>query len=233
MLSPRWRTLVAPTLLICILLYAGLLRFDALFKSYGPYEQPRWLAAMQPAIGAAAATITPDWPWRRVTTPYVGGDPINYLKFARQMRNFYAAHVREPMFPAVTKIGLRLTGDADVGISLTSITFGLLTLVATYALGTSVASPMVGLAAAAMLGIDHSAVYWSIGGWRDELFAFFAVSCAWAFLRFARHPTRANAVIAGALSGAACLTRITTIALIAPAVVWLLVMWNSPRRSDT
>jgi len=232
-LSPRWRTLVAPTLLICILLYAALLRFDALFKSYGPYDQPRWLASMQPAVGAAAAAITPDWPWRRDTTPYVGGDPINYLKFARQMRNFYAAHVREPMFPAVTKIGLRLAGDADVGISVTSITFGLLTLVATYALGTSVASPMVGLAAAAMLGIDHSAVYWAIGGWRDELFAFFAVSCAWAFLRFARHPTRANAVLAGALSGGACLTRITTIALIAPAVVWLLMMWNSRRLRDT
>ena len=34
--------------------------------------------------------------------------------------------------------------------------------------------------------------------------------------------TRANAVLAGALSGGACLTRITTIALIAPAVIWLL-----------
>ena len=76
---------------------------------------------------------------------------------------------------------------------------------------------MVGLAAAAMLGIDHSAVYWAIGGWRDELFAFFAISCAWAWVRFARRPTRANAVLAGALSGGACLTRITTIALIAPA----------------
>ncbi len=138
------------------------------------------------------------------------------------MRNFYAAHVREPMFPAVTRIGLMLTGDADVGVSITSITFGLLTLVATYALGALVASPMVGLAAAAMLAIDHSAVYWAIGGWRDELFAFFAVSCAWAWTRFARNPTRANAVLAGALSGGACLTRITTIALIAPAVIWLL-----------
>ncbi len=56
--------------------------------------------------------ITPNWPWRRDPTPYVGGDPINYLKFARGMRNFYAAHVREPMFPAVTRIGLMFTGDA-------------------------------------------------------------------------------------------------------------------------
>ena len=220
--SPRWRTLAVTTLLVLVVCYAALLRLDALFKSYGPYDQPRWLAALQPAVRAAASTLTPNWPWRRDPTPYVGGDPINYLKFARGMRNFYAAHVREPMFPAVTRIGLMLTGDEDVGVSVTSIAFGLLTLVATYALGSLVASPMVGLAAAAMLGIDQSAVYWAIGGWRDELFAFFAVSCTWAWLRFARHPTRANAVLAGALSGGACLTRITTIALIAPAVVWLL-----------
>src|SRR5688572_31932960 len=36
--------------------------------------------------------------------------------------------------------------------------------------------------------------------------------------RFSRQPTRSNAILAGALSGGACLTRITTIALIAPAV---------------
>jgi hypothetical protein len=228
--SSQWRTLVAPTLLICILLYAALLRLDALFDSYGPYEQPRWLAAMQPVVGAAASTLTPDWRWRRDTTPYAGGDPINYLKFAREMRSFYAAHVREPMFPAMTRAGLLLTGDADVGVSITSIAFALLTLVATYALGTLIASPAVGLAAAAMMGIDQSAVYWAIGGWRDELFAFFAVSCAWAWTRFSRQPTPANAVIAGALSGGACLTRITTIALIAPAVVWLLATTSVPRR---
>ena len=222
-LSSRWRAAIVHTLLVCILLYAALLRLDALFKSYGPYEHPRWLAAMQPFVRSAAATITPDWSWRHDNTPYVGGDPINYLKFAREMRNFYAAHVREPMFPAVTKIGLMLTGGADVGISVASITFGLLMLVATYALGSLVASPIAGLAAAAMLGIDRSAVYWAIGGWRDELFGFFAVSCAWAWLRFARRPTRTNAILAGVLSGGACLTRITTIALIAPAVVWLLV----------
>jgi hypothetical protein len=213
-------------------LYAALLRLDALFKSYGPYAGPRWLAAMQAPVTAAAVTITPDWPWRKDATPYAGGDPINYLKFAREMRNFYAAHVREPMFPAMTRIGLLLSGDADVGVSVTSITFALLTLVATYALGALVASPAAGLAAAAMLAIDHSAVYWAIGGWRDELFAFFAVSCAWAWTRFSREPTRANAALAGALSGGACLTRITTIALIAPAVIWILATSNSPLRTD-
>jgi hypothetical protein len=230
--SPQWRTLIAPTLLICILLYAALLRLDALFKSYGPYDQPHWLAAMQTPVTAAAAAITPDWPWRKDATPYAGGDPINYLKFAREMTNFYAAHVREPMFPAMTRIGLVLTGNADVGVSMTSIAFALLALVATYALGALVASPAVGLAAAAMLAIDQSAVIWAIGGWRDELFAFFAVSCAWAWTRFSREPTRANAVLAGVLSGGACLTRITTIALIAPAVIWIVATSNQPLRTD-
>jgi hypothetical protein len=230
--SPQWRTLIAPTLLICILFYAAVLRFDALFKSYGPYEEPRWLAAMQAPVSTAASAITPDWSWRKDATPYAGGDPINYLKFAREMRNFYAAHVREPMFPAMTRVGLLLTGDADVGVSVTSITFALLTLVATYALGSLIGSPAVGLAAAAMLAIDQSAVIWAIGGWRDELFAFFAVSCAWAWTRFSRNPTHANAVLAGVLSGGACLTRITSFALIAPAVVWMLATSNAPQRTD-
>jgi hypothetical protein len=243
--SPRWRTLsrgpqrgsrvgvaIAQTLLMCVVVYAALLRMDALFKSYGPYEQPRWLAALQAPVTAAAATITPDWRWRKDATPYAGGDPINYLKFAREMQNFYAAHVREPMFPAMTRIGLLLTGDADVGVSITSIFFGLLTLVATYKLGALVASPIAGLAAAAMLAIDKSAVHWAIGGWRDELFAFFAVACAWAWTRFARDPTYANAVLAGVLSGGASLTRITTLALIAPAVIWVLATSNAPLRTD-
>jgi len=231
-LAFRWRTLIAPTLLCCILLYAALLRLDALFKSYGPYDQPRWLAAMQPAVRAAAPAMTPDWPWRHDDTPYVGGDPINYLKFAREMRNFYAAHVREPMFPAMTRVGLTLSGDQDVGVSVTSIAFSLFTLVATYLLGSLVASPMVGLAAAAMLGIDHTAVFWAIGGWRDELFAFFAISCTWAWIRFGRRPTTANAVVAGALSGGACLTRITTFALIGPAIIWLLMARRAAIRRE-
>jgi hypothetical protein len=72
-----------------------------------------------------------------------------------------------------------------------------------------------------MLGIDQSAVAWSIGGWRDELFAFFAVSSTWAWLRFARCPTTANTILVGLLGGGACLTRITSISFLAPAAIWL------------
>ena len=221
---------VALALLSCVLLYAGLLRFDALFKAYGPFEHPRWLAALQQPVRAAASSLTPDWQRRRVEEPYAGGDPINYLKFARQMQNFYAAHVREPGFPGATRVALMLTNDADVAVSLTSITFALLTLVATFALGCGLGSPAAGLAAAAALGIDASAVGWSIGGWRDEMFACFAVLSAWAWLRLYRRATPNRAVVAGIVSGAALLTRITSISLIAPAVVFLLAQREPSRR---
>jgi 4-amino-4-deoxy-L-arabinose transferase-like glycosyltransferase len=223
-------TLVTAALLTCVLLYAGLLRLDALYKSYGPYDRPHWLASLEPAVTSAAASLTPDWPWRRVKEPYVGGDPVNYLKFARDMRNFYAAHVREPGFPGATRIALMLTGNADVAVSLTSITFALLTLVATFALGCALLSPVAGLAAAMALGMDKSAVFWAVGGWRDEMFAFFAVLSAWAWLRLAQHPTSSRGVVAGLVSGGALLTRITSISLLVPAAVFLLARRNPAAR---
>jgi Dolichyl-phosphate-mannose-protein mannosyltransferase len=203
---------------------------DALVKSYGPYEQPPWLAGMQPAIRAAASVLTPDWSWRRDPDPYFGGDPINYIRFGREMRNFYAAHVREPGFPAAARIGLMLTNDHDVGVSIASIAFSLLSLIATYLLGSQLASPMVGIAAAAVLAIDRSAVYWSIGGWRDEMFAFFAISSAWAFLRVLQKPSYQRSVIAGIAGGGALLTRITSITLLAPALLFVLVSRQEGRR---
>jgi len=226
----RLSSVVAIVLLAAVLSYAGLLRLDALFKSYGPYDRPQWLAGLQPAVRATAASLTPDWQWRRVTVPYVGGDPVNYLKFAREMRNFYAAHVREPGFPGATRVALMLNGDADVAVSLTSIAFALLTLVATFALGCALGSPVAGLAAAMALGIDRDAVYWAIGGWRDEMFAFFAVLSAWAWLRLAQNATDARAIVAGLVGAGALLTRITSIMFLAPAIIFLIARRNPAHR---
>jgi hypothetical protein len=226
----RSSTLVTGAILAAVVFYAALLRLDGLFKSYGPYDRPQWLAAMQPAVRAAARSLTPDWEWRRVAVPYVGGDPVNYLKFAREMRNFYAAHVREPGFPGATRVALALTGGADVAVSVASIGFALLTLVATFALGSALGSPAAGLGAALALGIDRSAVYWAIGGWRDEMFAFFAVLSAWAWLRLAQHATDRRAGVAGIVSAGAVLTRITSITFLVPAIVFLIARRDPARR---
>jgi len=218
----RWRRLLAPAILTLIVLHAGLLRLDALFESFGPYEQPRWLAAAQPAVAAAAPVVSPrDWHWPRGQHPYEGGDPQNYLRFAREMRHFYQAHVREPMFLAATRLSLLLTDNADVAISLASIAFSLLMLPVTYLVGRQIASPAVGLAAAAALGIDHTAVGASIGGWRDEMFAFFVILSVWAVLRMSRSEAPRDAVLAGVVSAGACLTRLTAITMLAPAALWL------------
>ncbi len=227
---PRMSRIVTAAILGCVVAYGGLLRMDALFKAYGPYERPQWLASMQPGVRAASSLLTPNWPWRKVARPYVGGDPINYLRFGREMRNFYAAHVREPGFPAATRLGLMLTNNEDVGISMASITFALLSVIATFMLGHQLGFPVVGLAAAAALAIDRTAVYWSIEGWRDEMFAFFVILGAWAFLRLARQPTYAGAAIAGIVGGGALLTRITAITFLAPAIIFLLVGGRSGRR---
>lgn len=219
----RWRQLLAPAVLTVILLYAALLRLNALFEAFGPYQQPQWLAAAQPiVIGAAPVFSPPDWHWPHSENPYEGGDPHNYLRFAREMRHFYQAHVREPMFLVATRVSLFLTNDADVGISLTSIAFSLLTLPATYLVGCQIASPAVGLAAAAALGIDHTAVGWSIGGWRDEMFSFFVILNVWALLRMSRSGTFGDALLAGVVSAGGCLTRITSITMLPPVWLWLI-----------
>jgi Dolichyl-phosphate-mannose-protein mannosyltransferase len=221
MISARWPRSVAPILLACAVLHGAVLRLDALFESFGPYEQPAWLAAAQPTVQQTASIFSPrDWQWPHYNDHTYGGDPVNYLKFAREMRHFYQAHVREPMFVAATRLSLVLTNDADVGISLTSITFGLLTMIATYAVGRQIASPAAGLAAATALGIDYTAIGWSIEGWRDEMFAFFVVLSAWACIRMSRRPSYGSAVLAGIVGAAACLTRITAISFLLPAWLW-------------
>ena len=216
----RWRQLLAPAILTIILLYAGLLRLDTLFQAFGPYQQPHWLAAAQPVVAATAPVLSPHWRWRHVQNPYTAGDPHNYLRFAREMRHFYQAHVREPMFLAATRLFLFLTNDADVAISLTSITFSLLTLLATYLVGCRIASPAVGLAAAAALGVDRTVVRLSIEGWRDEMFSFFVILSVWAVLRMSRSRRYGDAVLLGVVGAGACLTRITSITMLAPAWLW-------------
>lgn len=208
-------------LLAFVVLLGLVLRMDALFESYGPYDRPPWLAATQPAFQRAASAVTSArWRWRHFDDPYGGGDAHNYLRFAREMRHFYQAHVREPMFVAATRLSLKATGDTDVAVSLVSITFSVLTLVATFLLGRQIASPAVGLAAATALAIDRTVIEWSIEGWRDDMFACFVILFTWAWIRMAERPSYRRAMLAGVIGAGACLTRISTITCIGPAWLW-------------
>ena len=210
-----------PVLLIgLVLAYGSTLRLDALFRSYGPYDHPGWFVGLQETVAASAGAVVPSsWNWPRREADYDEADPANYLAFAREMRSFYQAHVREPVFLAATRAWLGLTGGLDVSVSLASVSFSLLLVLATYLLGAAIASRAVGLAAAAALAVEHEVVALSIGGWRDEASAFFCVLSAWAFVRLRASPSLVNAVIVGVVAAGACLTRITSIVFVAPAMV--------------
>jgi hypothetical protein len=157
-------------------------------------------------------------------------DPYTYLQHAREMRSFYAASLREPLFPAATRVSLYLLGDQDVAVSFASAAFSVLAVLATFLLGAEAFSFAVGLGAAFLLAIEFYAITWAIEGWRDDMFMCAVVLAAWALLRCARAPTRRNAIVLGAIAAAACLVRITAVSFLVPGFIYLVAVPKPLRR---
>ena len=123
-----------------VTLYAALLRYEALVGNYGWTGQPAWSAVLQRYAVPLAHALRPESiVWGPNPRPYIAGDPINYLRYAREMRHFYQAHVREPVFLALTRASLWMTGNRDIGISFASAIGGTLSVLATCLLGGAVA----------------------------------------------------------------------------------------------
>ncbi len=229
----HWRAFLIPALLAVVVFYGALLRIDRLFRAYGPFDHPGWLVSLERSAGTLRPLVPASWDWPKIEQPYVGGDPINYLKYSREMRHFYQGHVREPVFLATTRGFLWLTGDQDVAVSFASLTFSVLCIVATYLLGKAVVSRWVGLLAALALAIEHEVITWAPDGWRDEAFTAFAVLSAWALVRLGRVLTQRSppklerqrerrwAVVAGVVGALACLTRLSSLTFLVPAWLWL------------
>lgn len=230
--SGRTQRLIFALALTAIVAYGAMLRLHALFDTHGPYERPAWLRTLQPAVMNAQRLIGPDWSWPKYQDLYSGGDPRMYLEFAREMTRFYQPHVREPAFLASVKAGVAVAGGEDVGISLVSIGYSLLMIVATCLLGAELFSRGVGLAAAAALAIEHEAISWAFGGWRDEAFAGLSLLAVWLWIRVARAPAISTAAWAGIATGLACLTRLTAPFMIAPAILAVVLTrdWRARRR---
>lgn len=227
----RNRWFLAAAVLACA--WAALLRFEALTATYGHLGQPRWVRPIEAPLLAAAARLRPSSiRWRPEATPYVGGDPINYLKYAREMRHFYQAHVREPMFLALTRAWLWLTGGRDIALSYASAFASTLAVLATCLLGAIVRSRPVGIAAGLALAVEFRTIAWSIEGWRDDTFMLFVTLAAAALLLLYEHPTRPAGVVAGLTSAAACLTRITACTFVVPALVFIALLAPRERRGQ-
>ena len=214
-------------LLLLVAAYGAVLRLNALVDRYGVPAQPRWLAAIC-RVAPLAHWLEPSiYAWPPVPNPYVGGDPIAYLGFARQMRSVYQARVREPVFLALTKAWLWATGGRDIAISFASLTGSIGWVGTTGLLGVAAASPPVGVLAALALAIDYDAIAWAPEGWRDDTFAAFVALAAWALVRLRQRPGLPRAATAGLIGGVALLTRITAVSFLVPGLLW--VIGDGPR----
>ena len=227
------QTAIAPALAVAITIYGGLLRLDSFVGKYGTLDHPAWariatrnVAPLVPAIRPSRVT------WYRVPNPYVGGDPITYIEYGRQMTSFYQPHVREPVFLAMTSVGLWALDDQDYGVSLASAVGSTLAIFATYLVGAAILSPLAGLLAALLTATELEMVTWGVDGWRDDTFTATILFSVWALLRLRARPSVGNALLAGGLCALSCLTRITAITFIVPAFIWLVIDRAAAPRRD-
>jgi 4-amino-4-deoxy-L-arabinose transferase-like glycosyltransferase len=218
------RTPWVPVLLVLVTVYGALLRFDVFVQRYGTLDHPWWARVVTQDIAPLARHLHPSaYRWYHVDQPYVGGDPINYIKYAREMRSFYQAHVREPIFLALTRTYLWVLADQDVAVSFASMTGSIVTIIAAYLLGTAMLSRLAGVVLSFILAMEYELISWSVDGWRDDVFMATVTFSAWAFVRCQRDPSRKNAVFLGVATAAACLTRITALSFVLPGFAWLIV----------
>jgi len=218
------RTTLYHALAVAITLYGALLRLDCFVGKYGTLEHPAWARFATHTLAPMVPAIRPsDVQWTRNSNPYVGGDPITYIEYGRAMTNFYQAHVREPVFLAMTHAGLWALDDQDSGVSLASAAGSTLMIFATYLVGAALLSPAVGLIAAFLTATELEMVTWGVDGWRDDTFAATILFACWAMLRMRAQPSFRNAVLTGALCGLSCLTRITALTFVVPALAWLMI----------
>jgi dolichyl-phosphate-mannose-protein mannosyltransferase len=218
----------AHVLAALIVLYGAMLRLDAFVEKYGALDHPRWARVVTRGIAPLAARLRPDAvQWRPETRPFVGGDPVTYLRFAREMKGFYQSHVREPVFLVMVRAGLWALDDQDIALSLASGVGSTLAIVATYLLGTVLLSPVAGLAAALLIAIEYEVIAWAPDGWRDDMFMAMVILSAWALMRLRERRSLTFALLAGVILGVACLTRITALSFIVPGAFWIVA--DAPR----
>jgi hypothetical protein len=217
----------------CVVLYGALLRFDAISQEYDFVRVPRWVARMQVARqdGSVLRPTTVRWqrsprfPHRDGPPSQYRSDPYTYLQRARQMRSFYGAHLREPVFPYTTKVLLALLHDDDVAVSFASGIFSGALIIATFLLGRLLFGFGVGLAAAVLTAVEYDLITQGSQGCRDDAFACGVVLTVAAMVAWMQKPSRALVILIGVSAGLTGLVRISAFSFILPGFLYL--MWAS------
>jgi hypothetical protein len=204
-------------------LYAAALRADVLVTRLGPTGDAGVAGFVERVAAPIGARLRPrSVVWKFNPTPYTG-DPINYIRFAREMQGFYQPHVREPVFLALTRGFLHLLNNRDIAVSYASAFSSSLVVPATYLLGAAAFGPVVGLVAAGAWAIEFEAISWSADGWRDDTFTLFFALTAWSYVRLRQTATPRSAIVAGVAAAGACLTRLSSLLFVAAGLVWVVV----------
>jgi len=209
-----------PTLII---LYAALLRFEALTIKHGIVESPALIRILQQHSGPLKYLHPDTLQWKSGSNPYEKGDPINYLRMARAMKGFYAAQFREPFYVWIVKQSLRFFDQKDIAVSFASAFFSVMAVVATFILAKYAFSFWVGVIAALSMAIDQELISIGVDGWRDDTFMFLVLMFCYAMLRLFRKASFGNALFAGVVAGLVCLTRMTSFSFIVPAYLYVLL----------
>lgn len=199
-----------------VVLLAGALRFEALVARY-MWQGPPWVLSVERAL---STLHPPALRWTAAPEEEFGGDPLTYLRRARTMSGPYEANVREPLFPAATRLLLPLAGERTWPVNAASAVFSTLLVLATCVLGSAAFSRPVGIGAALLLALDRDAIWWGVEGFRDDAFAALTVFTTAALVRLRDRPGIGRAVVAGLGGGAACLTRLSALSFLLPAHLW-------------
>lgn len=216
----RIAKVVIPSLII---LYGGLLRFEALTIKHGDVTHPGVVQAMQEHVDGVRNLHPDTLRWTPGSNPYEKGDPINYLRMARAMKSFYAAQFREPFYVFVVKQSLKIFGPEDIAVSFASGFFSVLAIFATFLLGAYTFSWWTGVLASLGMAVDQELVGIGIDGWRDDTFMFLVLLFAYAMVRLFRKASFGNALFAGIIAGIVTLTRMTSFSFIVPAYLYVLL----------
>ena len=170
---------------------------------------------------------------RRTAAPAIGrleirpnpytGDPINYIRFAREMQGFYQPHVREPMFLALTRGFLHLLNNRDFAVSYASAFSSSLVVPAIYLLGAAALgrSSDCSRPARGRSSSRRSAGARAAGATTRSRFS--SPSSAWSYVRLRQDLTPSSAIAAGIAAAAACLTRLSSLLFVAAGLVWVIV----------
>jgi hypothetical protein len=211
-----------------IILYAALLRFEALTIKHGIVPSPAVVRSLQMQIGFVRNLHPDTLHWKAGSNPYEKGDPINYIRMARAMKSFYAPQFREPFYVFVVKQFLWMFDQKNIAVSFASGTFSVLAVFATFLLAKYAFSWWVGVLASFGMAIDSELISIGVDGWRDDTFMFLVLLFAYASLRLFRKASFGNALFAGIVAGFVCLTRLTSFSFIVPGYLFVLFAGKEP-----